>query len=263
MIALAIFTSALVGVGLEITSYAVPVSLAMVIAFLFGIAANAINDYFDQETDKVNHPERPIPAGRITPNQALTFSISFFIISMMAALFLSIVTGYEAFLIVTVALVFQISYEKKLKHTKIVGNAVIGTQTALAFLFGGAIVEKSTITGILAIAAFVSVLGREIVKDIEDVKGDFNKATLPMEIGIKNAGIIASFLIISAIFIGLLPYYPFHIFGLGYLLIILMADALFIYSIPILFSDPKSARKALKGAMLIALFAFIVGSICK
>lgn len=263
MIGFAVLASAIIGAGADISSFANPVLTGFIIAFLFGVAGNAINDYLDRESDIINHPERPIPSGKIRKENVLYFSIFFFIISFILSIFLSMMVGFGAFLIVIIAFLSQFAYEVKYKHEKIIGNIIIGAQTALAFIFGGVIVGKSLITGIPAIAVFLSITGREIVKDIEDIKGDKDKVTLPMKIGEKNAGIIASILIILAVLISPLPYYPLHQFGWQYLSVISIADVLFICSIPVIFKNAKLARKMLKIAMLIAIIAFVVGALFK
>ncbi len=263
MIGLAVFAAALIGVGSHIQEkeYALPVVLGVAVAFLFGIAGNAINDYLDRETDKVNHPERPIPSGKLKPGHALLFSFVFFSISFLLALYLSfILNSLPVIAIVVIALASQLAYEKKFKHEKVVGNMIIGTQTALAFIFGGAIVGKTLITGIIAIAVFLSIVGREIIKDIEDVKGDKDRISLPMKIGVRNAGIVASLLIILAVSISPLPYI-LRQFKWEYLLVVSIADILFIGSLPLIFKDAKLARRILKFAMLVAIVAFITGSI--
>ena len=260
MIGLAVFTAALIGAGFRINEYATPVFLGFAVAFLFGIAGNSINDYLDRDSDKINHPDRPIPSGKLKPEKALYFSMIFFIISLALSFVLSSIVGYAAFLVVVIALASQIAYEIRFKHEKIIGNIIIGSQTALAFIFGGVVVGSAGITGIIAVAVFLSITGREVVKDIEDVKGDTDRTTLPMKLGVKKAGIVAALLIILAVLISPLPYYPLHQFGWEYLLVVSLADILFIGSIPMIFKDAKLARRLLKFAMLIAIFAFIAGA---
>ncbi|MFZ2411365.1 MAG: UbiA family prenyltransferase [Candidatus Methanoperedens sp.] len=261
MIGLAVLASALIGVGREVEVHTLPIFLGFAVAFLFGLAGNAINDYFDYENDKINHPERPIPSGKLKPKQALFFSLIFFAISLFLSFYLSSIVGYGALLIVVIALLFQVAYEWKFKHEKIIGNMIIGAQTALAFVFGGVVVGKTMMSGVIAVAVFLSIVGREIVKDIEDVKGDKDRVTLPMKLGVKNAGIVAAFFIVLAVLISILPYFPLHQFGWQYLLVIAIADVLFIGSIPVIFKDAKMARRMLKFAMLIAIFAFVIGSV--
>ncbi|TAN44407.1 MAG: prenyltransferase, partial [Candidatus Methanoperedens sp.] len=232
MIGLVVLASALIEAGSNLDGYTISIFLGFTVAFLFGIAGNSINDYFDYENDKINHPDRPIPSGRLKPGNVLRFSIFIFAISFLLSLFLSSIVGYSALLIITIAFTSQIAYEKKYKHEKIIGNLIIGTQTALAFIFGGIIVGKTIITGVIAIAVFLSIVGREIVKDIEDIKGDKDRMTLPMKIGVKKAGVVAMICIILAVLISPLPYYPLHQFGREYLLVVSIADLLFIASIP-------------------------------
>ncbi len=264
MIGLAVFASALIGAGSHIQEkeYAKPVVLGFLVAFLFGIAGNAINDYLDRETDRINHPDRPIPSGKLKPVHALLFSLVFFAISFLLALYLSFITKSPlVFAIVVIALASQLAYELRFKHEKLIGNMIIGTQTALAFVFGEVIVKGNTlITGIIAVAVFLSIVGREIIKDIEDVKGDKDRITLPMKLGVRNAGIVAALLIILAVLISPLPY-TLGQFGWEYLLVVSIADILFIGSLTLIFKDARLARRMLKFAMLVAIVAFIVGSI--
>jgi len=259
--ALAVLTAAIVAIGLRVAFYATPIILGMATVFLFTMASNALNDYFDRDIDKINHPERPIPSGKILPRHALNFSISMLSISILMAFCLGAFLGSEIFAVFLTAFVFQIVYEMRFKRNKFVGNITIGFQTMLAFLFGGAIAKAVVPVTILAAAALFSVTGREVVKDIEDITGDTDRLTLPKVVGARKAGIIASSLVILAILISLLPYYPLHFFGAQYLLLILLSDSLFIYSIPIIFQCPEKARRTLKFAMLIAMISFTVGGI--
>lgn len=259
--AVAIFAASFVGSGTKITSYGLAVVLAVVIGYVFTTASNALNDYFDRDIDRVNHPERPIPSGKISAKTALTFSSAMFGLSMALALVLSFLTGIQAFLIVFAALVVQLAYDLRVKKVKAVGNIFIGFQTVLAFIFGGLIVNNLSPVAFMATASFLAITAREVVKDVEDIRGDVDKVSLPKLIGVKKANLIASALILSAILISVFAYYPLRIFGLGYFAVVIVADAVFIYSIPLLFKNPNAARRTWKYAMLVALIAFIVGGI--
>lgn len=257
MAGLAVFVAAFIGAGLDIGIYASSVILAIIVAFFFTSAGSTLNDYFDRDIDLINHPERPIPSGRIKPRQALVLSVIIFSIVIVLAWFINVI----CFFIVLLELLFVVNYEKFLKNKGLAGNLVISTQTALAFVFGGAAVNKIEITIILALLAFFSILGREIVKDIEDIKGDVNRHTLPIKIGGKNAGIIAIFFVCIAIVMSPLPYHPLGIFNLLYIPLITIADLVLIFSFPFISKNPKLARKILKVGMLSAIFAFIIGGI--
>jgi geranylgeranylglycerol-phosphate geranylgeranyltransferase len=259
--ALAIFAASLVGVGTLVFRYSPQVLLGAVLGFIFTMASNSMNDYFDQDNDKINHPERPIPSGKINAESALTFSIALFMVALLMAFFLSTFVGFEAFVLVLFALGLQVAYEKKIKRTKFLGNITIGFQTVLAFILGGVIVKAVIPAAMMASASFLAIIGREVVKDVEDIKGDIDRNSLPKLIGIKNANIVASILLVSAVIVSVIAYYPLSIFGLSYFITVLMADLLFLCSIPIIFRDSNMARRILKFAMLWALMAFIIGGI--
>ena len=259
--AVAIFAASFVGSGDNIRAYGLEVGLAVVIGYLFTSASNALNDFFDRDIDRVNHPERPIPSGKISASTALIFSSTIFGVSVVLAVFLSLFSGVLVFLIVLTALLFQLTYDLKVKKKKTVGNLFIGFETVLAFLFGGIVVKNPNPVMFMAIASFLAITAREVVKDVEDIKGDIDKVSLPKIIGIRRANMIALILISAAIATSVVSYYPLHVFGTGYFFAVLVADALFICSMPLLFKNPNMARRMWKYGMLLALIAFIIGGI--
>jgi geranylgeranylglycerol-phosphate geranylgeranyltransferase len=259
--AVAIFAASFVGSGTNLGKYGIGVALGVLIGYLFTSASNALNDYFDRDIDRVNHPERPIPSGKINAQSALIFSSVMFSVSVAFALLLVAFSGIWVFLMFLAAFFIQLAYDLRVKKNKAVGNLFIGFQTVLAFLFGGVIVNNLNPVAFMATASFLAITAREVVKDVEDMEGDVDKVSLPKIIGIKKANIIALILISSAIATSVVAYFPLHILGTGYFMAILIADALFIYSMPLLFKNPNIARKMWKYAMLLALMAFIIGGI--
>ncbi len=259
--AVAIFAASFVGSGTRISAYGLEVSLAVAIGYLFTSASNALNDYFDRDIDRVNHPERPIPSGTVSPKEAVAFSGVLFGISLGLAVLLSFVSGVQALLIVVGALAVQLAYDFRVKKVKAVGNIFIGLQTVLAFVFGGLIVNNLSPVAFMAAASFLAITAREVVKDVEDMGGDVDKMSLPKMIGVKKANSIALTLISTAILLSVLAYFPLHVFGSGYFIVVIVADAVFIYSMPLLFRNPQAARRIWKFAMLLALIAFIIGGV--
>jgi geranylgeranylglycerol-phosphate geranylgeranyltransferase len=140
---------------------------------------NAMNDYFDRSIDSIIHKERPIPSKRLSPSMALVFGIGCFI----AGFFLSIFINFLCLSIATINIAMLIIYEKYLKKRGFFGNISISYLVASIFLFGGAAVGNIVATAILAILAFLANMGREIMKDVEDIKGDeMERKTFPMKI---------------------------------------------------------------------------------
>lgn len=253
-----VIVGAIVGIGINIElDISIKIILAILTASIFTASGNALNDYLDREIDKINHPNRPIPCGKIKPNKALIVVIIGFTISFILGIFINMI----CFAIVLINAILMFSYEKILKERGVVGNLTISWLTSSLFLFGGSAVDEIEITAVLAFLAFLATFGREIIKDIEDIKGDIDRKTLPKVVGIKNSAIVASFSLLIAVTLSFLPYFPLNIFDWKYLIIVAFADSFFIISVFLTFIKPKKASKTTKIAMFIGLIAFLMGGI--
>ncbi|UCF08773.1 MAG: UbiA family prenyltransferase, partial [Thermoplasmata archaeon] len=244
MVAVAVAIGALVAIGPEgLSLHYSAVGLACCVAFLSTGAGNALNDYFDRDIDRINHPSRPIPAGQIGPDTALLLSFILFLSSLVVASFINILV----IIIVGANLVVMVSYEIFSKAKGLAGNLTISWLTGTTFLFGGAAVLAVENTMVLAALAFLATLGREIAKDIEDVEGDVGRLTVPMQVGTTNASIMASTAIFSSVLLSPLPAMLGLFSGSGWILFILLiaaADAMFIYCIFLLAKGKPSASNA-------------------
>ena len=77
--ALGMFTGSVIALG---ASPAIPLSpwiaakiaLGTLMAAVLNAASNTLNQVTDLEADRINKPDRPIPAGRVTPGEALRLS---------------------------------------------------------------------------------------------------------------------------------------------------------------------------------------------
>jgi geranylgeranylglycerol-phosphate geranylgeranyltransferase len=128
--------SILIATGTSIGNYWADIVPAAVVIFFFVAAGNSLNDYMDREVDKVAHPERPIPSGRLKPSTARTVAIYSFSASLIASFFLRI----EATAIVVVAMALMLAYELSTKKKGFSGNLTIGVLTGMLFVFGGSVV---------------------------------------------------------------------------------------------------------------------------
>ena len=240
----------------EMGSSPILVAQGFSIAFLFTLAGNSLNDYFDRDVDMENHPNRPIPRGDMKPHEALLLSAAVFVILVIWSWFIT----YWAFVIVSSSAVIMVMYEVKLKSTGLPGNISISWLTGCAFLFGGSVVNQMETVAIMALLAFFASVGREILKDIEDMGGDKNRKTLPMRIGPKGAAGAASFGFVSAVALSPLPFI-FGMMGFLYILPVILANVIFIYSAVLGFSAPSKAQRTAKLGMLFGLLAFFTGTI--
>ncbi|NLI73629.1 MAG: UbiA family prenyltransferase [Euryarchaeota archaeon] len=243
-----------IAAGTDVQNYINELFLSSGVVFLFIIGGNALNDYLDREIDRTAHPERPIPSGRMLPGTVARISIASFMGSLAIATFLPL----KAFSIVLIALIIMLAYEGITKNMGLMGNLSIAFLTALLFLMGGAVVQQLDAVIIISIMAFLATLGREIVKDIQDMDADVGRRTLPQRIGSKNAGIIASISFLLAVTLSFEPYLTGR-FGLVYLIAVLVADGIFIYCSGIHFQNPKRGQRWAKIGMIVALIAFLMG----
>lgn len=249
--------AALIAVGTDIVDhlYAIAVASGVVVTFIIG--GNTLNDYLDREVDKQAHPERPIPSGRISPETARRIAGGAFILSLAFAVLL---WGILSFVIVLVAIVLMLAYELRTKKLGLSGNLSIAVLTGMLFLLGGAVVGHIEATLAIAVMAMLATLGREIVKDVQDMGSDFDRRTLPQRIGAKRAGLIASAAFLVAVALSFEPYVAGR-FGLAYLAAVLFADAIFIYCSIVHFRNPKQGQKWAKYGMLVALVSFLLGGL--
>ncbi len=230
--------------------------IGMLVAFLTNSGGNVLNDYYDAEIDRINHPERPIPSGKIKRRQALIYAATVFSIS----LFISVFLGFIPFIINVIAIFFLYTYESYTKRRGFIGNINISFMLFLLFIFSGSIFNMYELPSILGTTAFFATLGREITKDVEDMAGDFNRVTLPKKIGKMNSLYLSSIFYLVAIMVSPLPYIK-GFFGLYYLLSVFIADIVFIISILVQFKDQHKGEVYSKYAMILALISFMVGGL--
>lgn len=240
------------GIGGHVTVVAAAIGATVLAAG----AGNAINDYFDRDIDRINAPERPIPRGAVAPRTALAFSLLLF----AAAVVLALALPTLALAIATVNLLALVAYTTFFKGLPGVGNAVVAYLVGSAFLFGGAVVGNVEATVVLFVLAAVSTLTREIIKDVEDLRGDREEGlrTLPIAVGSKQALTIGAVLLLAAVLASPLPYLQ-GTFGLAYLIVVVPADALMIYATWESFADPTDGQSHLKYGMFLATAAFVIG----
>jgi 4-hydroxybenzoate polyprenyltransferase len=205
---------------------------------LIAAAGNAINDYFDERADRVNRPQKLIIGKRLKRRWAI---VSHWILNGIAfgiALLLS--WRNDTFWYVFIHLISINSlwlYSLFLKKKALTGNLLIAGLTALVpilcgvhFYVQNSLVWQRAESGnsfefwlntlvvdgyfifLLAFFAFTNNFAREIIKDIEDVKGDklINAKTLPIKFGQKISKIwVGGFLILPLLVFGSI-FFWFH-----------------------------------------------------
>lgn len=238
----------------------------------------ALNDYCDIDIDKKNKREdRPLVRGDLSPKSALYLFYIFFPIGIICSYFVNL----TCFIIALITAILAILYDVKMKKIKLIGNFYISYVMAIPFIFGGAAVISNDMLildidpsiYIIALIAFLSGSGREIMKDVMDFEGDKEKGvkSFPKYIGARKSNILAAFFYIIAIGLSLFPFFieRFEIYYLNYsyLFLVFLTDTMLLStSFQLIFKKKphlKIYRKFTLIAIFIGLLAFLIPVILK
>lgn len=146
---------------------AAPLAAWFVTAF-----GNVINDLHDQDVDRTAHPERPLPAGRISASDAKAWAILLLGFGLLEAW---VAAGTDLVLFAAVNALLLWIYESLAKRHGLPGNLLVAFLVASTFAFGAyAVAGWPGIEAALplAIMAALATLAREIIKDVEDMEAD-------------------------------------------------------------------------------------------
>ncbi|SFU56504.1 4-hydroxybenzoate polyprenyltransferase [Pustulibacterium marinum] len=174
-------------------------------------AGYIINDIEDVDADMINRPDAVVIKKHISEKAAFNLFLILNCIGMILGFYLSYAVGQPNYAIIFVfssGLLYL--YATRFKSIIIVSNILISLLTAISILMVGvftilpimiandAYVEMSKYIFIqlLIYAGFAFLINflREIVKDAEDIDGDYNQEiqTIPIALGLKRTGIVVA-----------------------------------------------------------------------
>jgi len=236
--------------------------LASLSGTLISAGGCSINDYYDVEIDRINKPTRPLPAGLVSQKQAYILSMILFSIGIILSFFIHFI----GFLIALISSILVYLYSFRLKGTVLWGNLTVAFLTGLAFVYGGLAVGRTGKAFIVGIFAFFYHWAREIIKDIEDVKGDRSTGieTLPIRYGVKAALFWATGIITFLIGLTTVPYF-INLFSVKYLVAVVVGvDFFLVYVLASMWQRPEPENlgklaRMMKVDMFIGLLAVYIG----
>lgn len=156
---------------------------------IIAAAGYIINDYYDIKIDLINKPNRVVIGKSITRRYALLFHSILSFIGVALGFVLSWKLGVINFLSAFLLWV----YSNNLKRQPFIGNFVVAWLTSISIVLVNILYDVSnSLVIIYALFAFFMTLIREIVKDMEDLKGDntFGCRTLPIVWGIRKTKVL-------------------------------------------------------------------------
>ncbi len=171
-------------------------------------AACAINDYWDVDKDRIDHPERPLPSGRLSPDQVWWAALILFIGAAIAAIPL----GISCLLLVVVSSILLWNYSHILLQSGIFANFIVATITAAIIFLGSLVVDRPLAMLYPICFLFFYTLAKEIIWDFHDTVGDRTQGivTIPNSWGKETAfwiawGLIAMLIVSIPIALLVLP----------------------------------------------------------
>lgn len=208
--------------------------LLVISTMMIAAAGNIINDYFDVRADRINKPEKLIIGKFVKRRVAIVthWALNFVAFSIAAYLSWRLDTFWYLFIhLLSINILWY--YSSYFKRKFLIGNIMIAGLTAMVPLLVGLYYSHQLqlhpsfakeafvypfngfherfllvfLSFALAIFAFILNFAREIVKDIEDIKGDqlLHAKTVPIVMGVNISKWIAAVVLsISILMTGLI-----------------------------------------------------------
>ncbi len=156
---------------------------------IIAAAGYIINDYYDIKIDYINKPDKVVVGKVLKRREALfthwLLNVTGVFIGAWLNPWVGLINLFAAFMLWL--------YSNHLKRLPFVGNFVIAALTGLALIVVAVYYQNNErLITIYAIFAFSISLIREVIKDMEDIKGDahFGSKTLPIWLGLPKTKII-------------------------------------------------------------------------
>jgi len=198
--------------------------LLVISTVLIGAAGYIINDYFDVKTDKINKPEKLYIDHGVKRRVAMLAHMQFNLIGFMLGAYVSYRAGNIFLSFIPFASITLLwFYSTHFKRQLLIGNLVVSVLSAMiplqVLLFEKPLIENiGNLTFLYAtIICFASFgfllsMAREIIKDMEDFKGDFETGckTMPVVWGIKAAKAVATIFISNTMLLLLFIFYKLY-----------------------------------------------------
>ncbi|MGS0526179.1 geranylgeranylglycerol-phosphate geranylgeranyltransferase [Zobellia nedashkovskayae] len=239
----------------DLNLFIIVVSSALVIA-----SGYIINNFYDAEKDLINKPRKSMIDRFVGQQFKLT---TYFILNFLAVIAASYVSFKAVFFFS--AYIFGIwLYSHKLKRLPFIGNFVSAT-LAIAPFFAVFVYYKNfeNVIFVHAMFLFLLILAREMIKDLENLKGDLvqNYKTIPILYGGRVSKILISILIVLTLIPSLLLILRFDV---GYMNYYFMASVVLLILFLVLLFKSKSKKEyvwlhnILKLIIIVGVFSILL-----
>ena len=207
--------------------------ISVLSTLLIAAAGYIINDYFDVKTDKINHPETVVIDVMIKRRWAMVLHIVFNAVGLLLGVYLALKCHNLKLVIFQImSIILLWFYSTHFKKQLLVGNLVVSILTAtipimpmvydyylagnidplILYLIDSFLNTLVIIVLSYAAFAFLTSFAREVIKDMEDYKGDIQTGckTMPIMWGIIASKVVTFFIILITIGLLLLASIKFY-----------------------------------------------------
>lgn len=152
---------------------------------MLAAAGYIINDYYDVKIDFINKPERVV-VGKVLKRRVV---MAWHTVLNFTAVGLGFYLSWKLGLIFFVTAFLLWLYSNQLKRLPVIGNVVVAFLTGMSVLIIAVYFQKKELLVVTySLFAFAITWIREVIKDMEDMKGDqtFGCKTLPIVWGLRK-----------------------------------------------------------------------------
>lgn len=183
--------------------------LLMLATVLITAAGYAINDYFDLRADRINKPHKIILGKQLPRRTAILYHTLFNLLGVLLGVYLSVAVGHWPLAFIFLIIPFLLwMYSIRYKRRFFLGNFLVAVLSAfvvaIVWVFEyqalssvitpdhAAAANITLLVRIYALFAFLCTFAREVIKDIEDIKGDakIGCKTIPVYWGVRKAKVV-------------------------------------------------------------------------
>lgn len=217
---------------------------------LIAAAGYIINDYFDIGIDAINKPHKVTIEKIFKRRTIIIWHITLNVIALLIAAYITFYfLQLRLIAIQLLSILLLIFYSTTFKRKLVIGNLTIAFLTSLTLLTIALYEPRfelfntdflhSKLLWMYIIFSFIITFIREVIKDIEDVKGDTaqNCETIPLVWGITNAKRIVYFFI--GLLVLLLIITNIYFFSINKILVIYLSVSVLV---PVIFIYVKISR---------------------
>ncbi len=190
-----------------------------------------LNDFFDYEIDKINRKNMPLLLNIFSKKQVLVSCTIFNIMGIVALWYL----GEIVFICCVPNIVCLLLYPM-FKRIFLIGNLAVGYLCSTVIFIAYCVANETSLTFyspkflFYIFFSFLISLIREIIKDIEDIKGDarYGCTTMPIVLGISKVKLVIWFLLCLLAYFLLQFGYSASYYKLIYLCVLVLLPLFFI-----------------------------------